>query len=118
MARPRFTSINESIPKAKVVDREGNLIQSGTTSSHDAKIDMVNSPPHYNQGGIECIEAIKAQLGIEGFVAYLRGTIAKYNWRLLHKFDPVEDASKMKWYQDRLIVELIIMKGMKEAGTL
>ena len=27
-----------------------------------AKVDLVNKPPHYNQGGIECIDAIKAAL--------------------------------------------------------
>ena len=37
------------------------------------KSDMVNSPPHYNQGGIECIDAIEAALGKEGFRAYCRG---------------------------------------------
>ena len=27
-----------------------------------ANVDMVNSPPHYNHAGIECIEAIEAAL--------------------------------------------------------
>ena len=31
--------------------------------------DMVNSPPHYNKSGIECIEAIKAMTG-DGFKFY------------------------------------------------
>lgn len=64
--------------------------------------DMVNHPPHYNQGSIECIDAMEAMLGREGFIAYLRGTIFKYNWRLLHKLDPVEDAKKLGWYNERL----------------
>ena len=34
--------------------------------------DMVNHPPHYNQYGIECIDAIKACTG-KGFEAYLQG---------------------------------------------
>ena len=28
-----------------------------------ADIDMVNNPPHYNQTGIECIDAISAATG-------------------------------------------------------
>lgn len=64
--------------------------------------DMVNHPPHYTQGGIECIDAMKEMLGLDGFIAYLRGTIMKYNWRLLHKHNPREDAGKMAWYQAKL----------------
>ena len=35
--------------------------------------DLVNHPPHYQTDGIECIDAIRASLGLEGFVAYCRG---------------------------------------------
>lgn len=68
--------------------------------------DMVNHPAHYTQGDIECIDAIKAALGPEGFIAFLRGQVIKYEWRLLHKEKPVEDARKAAWYNDRLIQEL------------
>ena len=46
--------------------------------------DMVNSPPHYNKSGIECIEAIKAMTG-DGFQFYLQGNIMKYLWRYRYK---------------------------------
>ena len=39
--------------------------------------DMVNHPKHYNESGIECIDALQAMLG-DGFEAYLQGNIAKY----------------------------------------
>jgi len=39
-------------------------------------VDMVNSPPHYNQTGIECIHAISAATG-DGFKYYLQGNIMK-----------------------------------------
>jgi hypothetical protein len=60
--------------------------------------DMVNSPDHYNQTDIECIDAIKAALGDEGFVAYCRGNAIKYNWRAGYKFDTTEDLKKAAWY--------------------
>lgn len=60
--------------------------------------DMVNSPEHYNQGAVECIDAIRAALGDEGFVAYCRGNAIKYNWRTGHKSDSVEDLKKAAWY--------------------
>lgn len=75
----------------------------GAAKTAAPAVDMVNSPPHYNQGDIECIDAIQAQLTEEEFVGYLRGTIAKYNWRLMLKSDPHEDAQKMAWYQAKLI---------------
>jgi hypothetical protein len=60
--------------------------------------DMVNSPSHYNQSNIECIDAIRAALGEEGFIFYCRGNNIKYNWRAGHKVDTKEDLKKAAWY--------------------
>ena len=62
------------------------------------KEDMVNSPSHYNYGKIECIDAIHAMLGEEGFVAYCRGNAVKYQWRSGLKFNSEEDMAKSIWY--------------------
>jgi len=66
--------------------------------------DMVNHPPHYNQNGIECIDAIKASTG-DHFKDYLKGNIIKYLWRFNYKGKPMEDLRKAKWYLDKLIEE-------------
>lgn len=69
--------------------------------------DPVNSPSHYTQSGdIECIDAIRAALGHIGFVAFLRGQVIKYTWRLGLKDDAAQDAAKARWYADRLVAEL------------
>ena len=68
--------------------------------------DMVNEPPHYQAEGMQCIDAIEAQLSKAEFIGFLRGTIAKYQWRLGKKGAPVEDAKKSEWYLKRLIVAL------------
>lgn len=60
--------------------------------------DMVNSPPHYNTGHIECIDAIRAALGPEGFVAYCQGNAIKYLWRFRYKGRASEDLDKAIWY--------------------
>jgi len=73
--------------------------------------DMVNSPPHYTAGSIECIDAIRAALGREGFVAYCKGQVIKYNWRAGLKGSAVEDAQKAAWYQARMIAEMEGMDG-------
>ena len=69
-------------------------------------VDMVNSPPHYNQTGIECIHAISAATG-DGYKYYLQGNIMKYLWRFDYKDKPIEDLQKAKWYLDKLIEEVM-----------
>jgi hypothetical protein len=68
-----------------------------------ANADPVN-PSHYKQGGIECIEAIKAATG-DGFIGYVWGNVLKYLWRWPKK-GGVEDLKKARWYLDRLIKEV------------
>ena len=68
------------------------------------KADMVNSPPHCNQGDIECIDAIEAALGPEGFAAYCRGNALKYLWRTDHK-GGAEDIKKANWYLARMVAD-------------
>jgi hypothetical protein len=63
--------------------------------------DNVNKPPHYNQAGIECIDAIHAATG-EGFEFYLQGNIMKYLWRYRYK-NGTEDLRKAQWYLNKLI---------------
>jgi hypothetical protein len=64
--------------------------------------DQVNHPPHYTDGGIECIEAIEAQLTTEEYQGYLRGNCVKYLWRWRHKGGKT-DLAKAQWYLDRLL---------------
>ena len=65
-------------------------------------VDMVNSPTHYNQSGIECIAAIQAALG-PNFKYYLQGNIMKYMWRFDYKGRPLEDLQKAQWYLNTLL---------------
>ena len=46
--------------------------QAQEQSDHKQTMDMVNSPPHYNKTGIECIDAIKAMTD-EGFECSCQG---------------------------------------------
>lgn len=68
-------------------------------------MDNINHPPHYCQGGIECIEAIKAAtVDLNGIEAVCTGNIIKYLWRWKLK-NGVEDLKKARWYLNRLIKE-------------
>lgn len=59
-------------------------------------MDNVNHPEHYNQHGIEAIEAIRASLGFE-FPAYCKGNVMKYLWRYKYK-NGIEDLKKAEVY--------------------
>lgn len=78
------------------------------TSVNDDRLahDMVNHPSHYTQGGIECIDAIKAAtVGKNGIEAVCVANVIKYLWRYEEK-NGVQDCHKARWYLGRLIKEL------------
>ena len=58
---------------------------------------MSTSPDHYKSGGIECIDAIRAQLSTEALSGYYRGNIVKYLWRYRYK-NKIEDLMKAEVY--------------------
>jgi hypothetical protein len=64
--------------------------------------DLVNHPPHYTQGDIECIDAIQAALTPEEFRGYCKGNVIKYIWREQHK-GANESLRKAIWYMQRLL---------------
>ena len=68
--------------------------------SHDPK------STHYDAGGIETLDIIKAKLTPDQFIGYLLGNVIKYSTRLNHKDDPRRDAEKALFYADWLTVEL------------
>lgn len=64
--------------------------------------DSVNHPDHYTSGGIECIDAIRASLGLKEFADYCKGNIIKYLWRYRLK-NGVEDLKKARVYLNWMI---------------
>ena len=66
-------------------------------------IDMVNRPPHYNKGKVECIDALEAATcDLKGVEAICTANAIKYLWRWRQK-NGVEDLKKAKWYINHLI---------------
>lgn len=93
-------SIHDPITRADWQDARNSVVASTPTT----KPDMVNHPPHYqSDNGIECIDAIRAALGRDGFIAYCRGNAIKYLWR--DKVNNVEDCNKAIWYINRANAE-------------
>ena len=97
-------------------DRIDVIGQNGNTGEHyeidtsperveneaeNVHVDMVNEPPHYKQGDIECIDAIKAALTPDEWRGYCKGNAIKYIWRERHKGGD-ESLQKADWYLNRL----------------
>ena len=73
----------------------------------EPKSDMVNHPPHYTQGEIECIEVIKYindKLNMMGYEGYCLGNFIKYIWRCNFK-NGWEDIDKAIFYLNELLTE-------------
>lgn len=78
--------------------------------------DAVNKPAHYNQGQIECIDAMKIVLTPEEFRGYLKGNVFKYLWREKDK-NGNEDLRKGKSYYD-LLIKLVDESEQQKAADL
>ena len=76
------------------------------TERAEAVHDAVNSPSHYCQGGIECIEALKAAtVNLKGIEAVCTANAIKYLWRWKEK-NGATDIRKCIWYCERLLKEI------------
>jgi hypothetical protein len=61
----------------------------------------VNHPTHYNQGGIECIDAMIAAFGKEAVENFCLVNAFKYVWRNRDK-NGFEDIDKAIWYLNKV----------------
>lgn len=66
--------------------------------------DIVNHPPHYTSGSIECIDVIEQVVQhYPPHVAYHIGCAIKYLWRAPLKGSAVTDLRKAVWYINRAL---------------
>ena len=86
----------EEMMTEKIFDESVNVFKVSENAG-DAVDDKVNHPNHYCQGGIECIEAIKASMTPYGFQDYCKGNVMKYIWRYREK-NGIEDLKKASVY--------------------
>ena len=67
---------------------------------------MVEKPPHYTSGAIECIDAIAAAVEeLQGIEAFDTANAIKYLWRWKRK-NGKQDLEKARWYVNHLIEHL------------
>ena len=65
------------------------------------KKNMVNSPAHYSQGNIECIDAMISAYGVEEVRTFCKINAFKYLWRLGRKDDEIQEIGKISWYLNK-----------------
>ena len=85
-------------------DKKNDEINEQTSEQADNQTseptaDMVNHPPHYCTGDIECWDAMVSAFGLEWMRAYATVTAFKYIWRAKHKGRFAEDMKKAAWYE-------------------
>lgn len=65
--------------RPRSIHRPDGTVQFGCIQTPLIDVDMVNHPSHYTQGGIECIDAIKAAtVGKTGIEAVCVANVVKY----------------------------------------
>lgn len=97
-------SFDDVSPELKAFIEQGKLDASLPSKHFFSELDddSVFSPQHYNQGGIECIEALQSCMSESEYQGFLRGNAIKYLWRLNDKATPQENLKKARWYIDTL----------------
>ena len=88
-------------------DKKTQLVSDGMGGFYEIPINViqVDHPDHYNQGSIECIEALKACMTPEEYRGFCSGNVIKYVWRYRNK-NGIKDLKKAKWYLETLIKDL------------
>lgn len=64
--------------------------------------DLVNHPPHYETGGIECIDAMVETQGVVAVMDFCICNAFKYLWRHGRK-NGIEDVRKAIWYLNKYV---------------
>lgn len=69
----------------------------------ERRIEEAIRPAHYNQGNIECIDAMISAFGAYSTAEFCKINAMKYIWRLGHKDDEAQEIGKIKWYLDKYL---------------
>ena len=102
----KLTIAYDHVCKNSEARLDGSHLKNEDIKTDDNIPDMVSHPQHYTQGGIECIDALKAAtVGKRGIEAVCVANVIKYLWRY-EKKNGIEDIRKAKFYIERLLKEL------------
>lgn len=80
-----------------ISDGEGN-----DEPEEKVEVEMVNHPAHYNDGKIECIDAMISAFGNNEVMSFCKVNAFKYIWRA-NKKGGEQDIKKAAWYLNKYI---------------
>ncbi len=97
-------AVTEPQPQSRLqqmIDEQAraDAIERADKQTSEPTADMVNHPPHYCTGDIECWDSMVSAFGPEWMRAYATVTAFKYIWRAKHKGRFAEDMKKAAWYE-------------------
>ncbi len=96
-----------------------NPVRIRKKSAYDEALERINSPSHYTNGRVECIEAIEASMSREQFIGFLKGNVEKYLWRFDTKGikDTMSEDEKMLVRYENLGKGEFYLKRLMSAHT-
>ena len=83
-------------------DEKGGYGEVDDEPEEKVEVEMVNHPAHYNDGRIECIDAMIDAFGNKEVMSFCKINAFKYIWRAEHK-GGVKDIEKAAWYLNKYI---------------
>lgn len=83
-------------------DEKGGYGEVDDEPEEKVEVEMVNHPAHYNDGKIECIDAMIDAFGNNEVMSFCKINAFKYIWRAEHK-GGVKDIKKAAWYLNKYI---------------
>jgi len=93
----------------------------GRLCNMSKRVDLINHPPHYTDGGIEVIDIMQSKMTPLEFEGYLRGNVIKYILRAGKKpghgagtTARLEDLKKAQWYLNKLVSVSENYNGIKK----
>lgn len=91
-----FATVKEDVPNEHPLYGDKAAFDVYTV---EPEADAVNSPDHYANAPIECIDAMTHCFGIEEVQVYAKIAAFKYLWRSKYKHgSDAEDLAKAEWY--------------------
>ena len=88
----------QDLDRALSIINENVQPQSEPDNTPNEEVDLVNHPPHYTHGGMECIDEMILIFGVEAVMNFCACNAWKYRKRAPYKGTPEQDMEKSDWY--------------------
>lgn len=80
-----------------------NKVSTTSIKEKESQKEMVNHPPHYKNGNIECIDIMINVFGKHKVADFCELNAFKYQWRANNKGTDIQDKKKAIWYLNKYI---------------